>query len=84
MKKNYNKEITLLCVTCGANHAFITDEITGVITCQKCNRIYYDGYNELAELNQKRVDEEMQIFVKELKKDVEKEIVKMLKKPRLK
>ncbi|WP_274288758.1 hypothetical protein [Prevotella corporis] len=72
MKKNYNKEITLLCVTCGANHAFITDEITGVITCQKCNRIYYGGYNELAELNQKRVDEEMQIFVKELKKDVRK------------
>ena len=37
-------------------------------------------YNELAELNQKRVDEEMQIFVKEVKEDVEKEIVKMLKK----
>lgn len=81
MKKNgYNKEITLQCVTCGADYAFVSDKTTGVIMCQKCNRVYYGGYDELADLNQKRIDDEMQILVKDVKKDLEKEIVEMFKK----
>lgn len=81
MKKNgYNRIIALQCVTCGADFAFISDESTGIITCQKCNRIYYGGYNELKDLNQKRIDEEMQFLVKEVEGDLEKEIVNMFKK----
>lgn len=81
MKKNgYNRIIALQCVTCGADFAFISDESTGIITCQKCNRIYYGGYNELVDLNQKRIDEEIQIMVKDAKEDIEKELVDMFKK----
>lgn len=47
MKQNYNRSIKLVCVTCGSDSSFSTDEQTGIITCKKCNRVYYDGKDEL-------------------------------------
>lgn len=35
LKHNYNRSVSLRCATCGATHAFETDETTGYITCKK-------------------------------------------------
>lgn len=79
-KSTYSRNISLQCVTCGADYAFESNDSKGIIKCLRCNRIYYGGYNELKDLNQKRIDEEMQFIVKEVEGDLEKEIVNMFKK----
>lgn len=79
-KSTYSRNISLQCVTCGADYAFESNDSKGIIKCLRCNRIYYGGYNELKDLNQKRIDEEMQIIVKDAKEDIEKELVEMFKK----
>lgn len=80
MKKNYNKSIKLQCATCGADSFFETDEQTGVITCTKCNRVYYGGYDELVNLNQKRIGDEVELTKEEVVKDLKKDIMDMFKK----
>ena len=80
MKDDYHKTIRLQCATCGAEDFFETDEITGKITCIKCNRIYYGGYDELVDLNQRRIDDELELTKEEVMKDLNKEIVSMFKK----
>mgnify|MGYP003327405430 CR=1 FL=1 len=80
MKKNYNKSIKLQCATCGADCFFETDEQTGVITCAKCNRVYYGGYDELVNLNQKRIEDEVELTKEEVMKDLNKEIMDVFKK----
>lgn len=80
MKNNYDKTIKLQCATCGADSFFETDEQTGVITCTKCNRIYHGGYDELVELNQKRIDDKVELTKEEIAKDLNKEILDMFKK----
>ena len=71
-KSTYSRNISLQCVTCGADYAFESNDSKGIIKCLRCNRIYY--------LNQNRIDEEMQFLVKEVEGDLEKEIVNMFKK----
>lgn len=80
MKKNYSKEIHLICPTCGGSGTFETDEQTGIIKCKKCNRIFYGGYDELMELNQQRIGDEMDSTTKDIIKDLQKDFVKKLKK----
>ena len=80
MKKNYDKTVALQCATCGSDCSFETNEQTGEITCMKCNRVYHGGYDELKELNQKRIDDEIELTKTEIQKDVEKEILSMFKK----
>lgn len=80
MKNDYSKSIRLQCATCGAEDFFETDEMTGVITCTKCQRIYNGGYDELVELNQKRIDDEIELTKEEIQKDLNKEILNMFKK----
>ena len=70
MKDTYDKTIQLQCVTCGSDCSFQTDTITGKVTCMKCNRIYYGGYDELVNLNQKRIDDELQLAMEDVKKDL--------------
>lgn len=79
MKDDYNKKISLQCATCGSECSFITDERTGIILCKKCNRKYYGGHDELKDLNQRRIDDEMNLLVDEVKADVTKDISKMFK-----
>lgn len=79
MKDNYSKTIRLQCATCGAEDFFTTDEQRGIITCSKCNRIYNGGYDELVELNQKRIDYEFELTKEEIEKDLNKEIQNMFK-----
>ena len=80
LKKNYNRNVSLQCATCGSTSAFVTDENTGIITCKKCNRVYYGGYDELVKLNEKRIADEFEDVKKEIGKDVQKELQNMLKK----
>jgi len=79
MKGEYNKEISLQCATCGSECSFITDEKTGIVICRKCNRKYYGGYNELRDLNQRRIDDEMRLLIDDVQSDLTNEINKMFK-----
>ena len=79
MKDDYSKEIHLQCATCGGEDYFETDKDTGVITCKKCNRKYYGGYDEIVNLNQKRIGDEQQLLVNDVQKDIEKELQNMIK-----
>lgn len=77
LKDNYHRTVSLRCMTCGATYAFKTDEKTGYITCLKCNRIYRGGEDELVTLNEALIDEEQNMLIEEVQKDIEKEIHKM-------
>lgn len=80
MKNNYNRSIKLLCITCGSDIFFSIDDVTGVVTCKKCNRIYYGGKEELIELNQNIITKEMEDLQSEFKNDLVKELNDTLKK----
>lgn len=80
MKQSYDKSIPLICATCGSDCSFETNEETGVITCKKCNRVYHGGYDELVELNQKRINDELEATKEEIMKDVNADILKAFKK----
>lgn len=79
MKKTYDKSIQLRCITCDSDCSFHTDKETGKVTCLKCSRIYYGGYDELVNLNQRSIDDELQQIVEVVKKDIEKDLLKGLK-----
>lgn len=78
LKKDYSRSIALRCMTCGATYAFETNEEKGYVVCHKCNRIYMGGYDELVRLNEAVIEDEKEQLVDELRKDVEKELQKML------
>lgn len=80
LKKNYNLNVSLQCATCGSPCSFVTDEKTGIIICKRCNRIYYGGYDELVNLNQKRIADEVDDVKKEVGKDIQKELNKIFEK----
>lgn len=80
MKKNYNKTIRLRCVVCGSDSNFECNDDNTYIKCNKCNREYFGGYDELVELNKSLIDEEIEQTKKELKNDIQEEINAMLKK----
>lgn len=79
LKKDYSRSIKLRCATCGSSSAFEKDPKTGVITCKKCNRIYYGGYNEIVKLNQKLISDEVESTKKEIEEDIQKEFDKIFK-----
>lgn len=80
MKKDYSKHIKLLCVTCGSGDFFDKNEETGVITCNKCNRIYYGGYDEIVELNQQAISSEVENMKQEVEQDLVKDLNNIFKK----
>lgn len=80
MKDVYCKYIKLHCATCGAEDFFETDKLSGIIICTKCNRNYNGGYDELVDLNQKRIDDELELTKEEIEKDLSKDIQNMFKK----
>ena len=84
MKQNYNRSIKLVCVTCGSDSSFSTDERTGIITCKKSNRVYYGGKDELIELNQALIDKELDVVKNEVKNDLVNDLNAILKKSGLK
>lgn len=84
MKECYNTQIKLLCATCGSGDFFDKNEETGVITCKKCNRIYYGGYDEIVELNQQFISSEVKNMKQEVEQDLIKELNNIFKKARFK
>lgn len=79
LKNDYSRSVALRCMTCGASYAFETDEETGVVTCRKCNRVYRGGEEELIRLNEALIEDEKELLIKEVQKDVENEFQKMFK-----
>jgi ribosomal protein L37AE/L43A len=79
MKKNYDKSIRLRCVVCGSDSDFECSEDKVYIKCNKCNREYKGGYNELVELNKALIDDEIEKTTEEITFDVQTEIETMLK-----
>ncbi len=79
LKNDYSRSVALRCMTCGASYAFETDEKTGYVTCRKCNRVYRGGEEELIRLNEALIEDEKELLVEEVQKDVEKELQKMFK-----
>lgn len=78
MKDNYNKSITLKCPTCGDSDFKFNDDKTWV-KCNRCNREYSGGYNELVELNESEINEEIESAKNEIAKDLKKDIENMIK-----
>jgi len=74
MKDSYEKKIAMQCITCGSDSSFEINELTGIITCKKCNRVYNGGYNELKELNQTHINDELNLVENEIIDDIEKDI----------
>ena len=79
LKDEYGKTISLRCMTCGASYAFEVDDLSGYVTCHKCNRLYYGGEEELIVLNQALIEDEQELLVEELQNDVAKEFMKIFK-----
>lgn len=79
LKSEYSRLVALRCMTCGASYAFETDMKTGYVTCQKCNRVYRGGKEELIELNKILLEDEKNLLVEVVRKDVEEEFKKIFK-----
>ena len=51
-----------------------------MITCKKCNRIYYGGYDEIVELNQQIISSEVDNMKQEVQQDLIKDLKNVFKK----
>lgn len=80
MKKDYRRNIQLRCVVCGSDSDFESNEDKTYIKCNRCNREYFGGYDELVELNQAHIQEELDEMKVEVKQDAEKYLRDSLKK----
>lgn len=78
-KKDYSRDVSLKCLTCGADYAFEVDEQTCHVTCHKCNRVYYGGEEELQHLNEVLIADEVESLSEELLSDFNDELTKALK-----
>lgn len=79
MKDSYDKSINLLCATCGDSN-FEMNEDRSWIKCPRCGREYLNGYNELVELNQERINNDIEQLKSEVKEDLQKDLKLMFKK----
>lgn len=78
MKDSYKKSVTLNCITCGDTDFEYNDDKTW-IKCNRCEREYTGGYNELVELNQEHINSEVKNLTEEVTKDIQEDFNKMLK-----
>lgn len=79
LKKEYSRDVSLKCLTCGADYAFEVDEQTGHVACLKCNRVYYGGEEELQHLNEVLIADEVEVLSEELIGDFTDGLSKMFK-----
>lgn len=78
MKDSYNKQIQLLCITCGGTD-FEFNEDKSYIKCNCCNREYLGGYDELVALNQEVINDELEKSKNEITEDLKQDITNMFK-----
>lgn len=78
MKKSYDKQIKLKCITCGDTDFEFNDDKTW-IKCNRCNREYSGGYDELVELNQQTINQKIEETKSEITEDLKKDLSEMLK-----
>lgn len=78
MKDNYEKSVTLRCVTCGDTELEYSED-KSTILCKRCGKEYHGGYDELVALNQHEIDEELEKLGKEVMKDGKAYFDKMMK-----
>lgn len=79
--ENYNRNITLLCPTCGCSDFSYqegSDESIQVMTCASCDREF--NKDELIQENRENIDEHLSEIKEEVLKDVADELRKSLKK----
>lgn len=74
LNKDYNRNVSLQCATCGSTCSFVTDEKTGIIICKRCNRVYYDNYDECLWQDWVRLSYFHKLSYKLHKKDMEKDV----------
>lgn len=79
MKESYDKSFELKCITCGDSN-FETNANKTWLKCNRCDREYPKGYDELVELNQGSINREMEDSKNEIKADIEKDLKNMFKK----
>lgn len=80
MKESYDRNIRLRCVVCGCDSDFECNDDKTYIKCTKCNREYLGGYDELVELNQTRIQDEIDKMSGEMIEDAQKYLHDSLKK----
>lgn len=78
MKNNYNKSVTLRCITCGDTSLEYSKD-KSFIVCERCGREYLGGYDELETLNQPEIDKELEKLWKEALEDGQVAFDKMIK-----
>lgn len=79
MKKNYDKSVSLKCIICGDTSSFKSNHDKSWIKCERCGKVYSGGYDELKELNQRKIDEETKKMKEEISKDFKKDFANRLK-----
>ncbi len=77
MKTQY--EGKLRCATCKSDSHFDYDDDKSYIKCTFCNREYFDGYDELLQLNQDAIEVVKKTIVNDLEKDFNKKMKEAFK-----
>ncbi|MBP6979043.1 MAG: hypothetical protein PHD61_11405 [Bacteroidales bacterium] len=78
MKKSYDKNIQLRCISCGDTDFEFNDDKTW-IKCNRCGKEYQGGYDELVELNQENINQELEDTKNEIAKDLKDDITQMFR-----
>ena len=78
MKKSYDKQVKLRCITCGDTD-FESNDDKSWIKCNRCKREYSGGYDELFELNQPTINQEIEETKSEITEDLKKDLTEMMK-----
>lgn len=79
MKDNYNKSISLKCITCGDSSSFEFNNEKTWVKCLKCNTEYNEGYDELVKLNQTEINDQINLMKEEVTNDLKSDIKNMFK-----
>ena len=78
MKDSYDKNIQLQCIACG-NTEFEFNDDKSWIKCNCCEKEYLGGYEELVELNQEKINRELEKSKDEIVNDLKDDLTKTFK-----